>query len=105
EPVDTGVKVAHCEGDVVDAGQGRFVRWLCPGLCHDDSPCGIASIIDPLSRHGESDRLAQAWLVPRMMTVSPGRMRTSSTSVMRYTSPMTQVMQSRVFVRCMVGCR
>ena len=26
----------------------------------------------PTSRHGESDRLLQAWLVPRMTTVSPG---------------------------------
>jgi len=56
EPVDAGVQVAHREADVVYAGQAQFCRLLS----HPDSSCGIASIIDPLSRHGASERLLQA---------------------------------------------
>ena len=44
---------------------------------------GVASIMHPTNKHGLSDRLLQAWFVPRMTTESPGRIRTSSTSVTR----------------------
>ena len=51
---------------------------------HDDAAAfGVASIMLPTSKHGASDRFFQAWLVPRMITVSPGVISTSSTSVTR----------------------
>jgi hypothetical protein len=43
----------------------------------------LASIMQPTNRAGLSERLLHAWLVPRMTTVSPGRISASSTSVTR----------------------
>lgn len=66
----------HCE---------RFPRRRLPGLLLADRllryVSGFASIMQPTNKQGSFERLLQAWLVPRMMTVSPGRINTSSTSV------------------------
>jgi hypothetical protein len=60
----------------------------------------LASIMQPTIKQGLSGRLLQAWFVPRIITVSPGRKSTLSTSVTRYISPMTQARQSSASVRC-----
>ena len=49
---------------------------------------GLAPIIAPATMHASLERLTQAWLMPRITSISPAFSKTSSSSSKKYTSPL-----------------